>query len=122
MKILICIALVAALILFLNLLSFYRKQKCIDNILYAWKNRVYKGNITFDGHEKFKNDYYLSFQGNHNFFTHIHFITDQPSLCYLCYLVKVNNKHSEIYMIDIDEDPDKVINEMLENYQKMSRQ
>ena len=105
-------------ILSFNLFFFYRKKILIANILYAWKQKLPDGNITFDGIGKYKNDYYLALDKDGNFYTHIHFITDTTN-CYLCYVAKKNNKHSPLYIIDTNEEPIIIVDKMIDIFNKL---
>lgn len=98
------------------LFLFYVKEKFIERILYAWKQKNNNGNITFDGLGNFKNDYYLSLDNYNNYSTHIHLFTDNFNLRYL---VKKNNKHSPLYIIDTNKDPISIVDEMIINFNKM---
>ena len=104
-------------ILSFNLFFFYRKKILVDNILYAWKEKL-KGNVTFDGMERYKNDYYLSLDSANNYSTHIHFITDAPN-CYLCYIAKKNHNYSKLYIIDTNKEPSEIVDEMLNIFNKI---
>ena len=116
MKHYLCILLlVLCFILCFVLFYVYQKDNYIKQILYNWKRKVKNGDITFDGIGNYNNDYYLSLTPKNNFYTHIHLITDNKQY-YLCYVDKKNNKHSQLYIIDANKDPNIIVNEMLTNF------
>lgn len=68
-------------------------------------------------------DYYLSINSENSYSSHIHFITNKTpcTTCRryctsLCYIVKKNYMHSELYNINEDNTPKQIAEEMLENY------
>ncbi len=107
---------VLLLILLIYFIFLYRKEIFIKEILYEFKRRIKKSNITFDGNGDYKNHYYLSFKVYENDFnTHIHFITDSDKY-YLCYLIKKNGKHSPLYIIEPSEDIKLIVDKMIKNF------
>jgi hypothetical protein len=108
-----------------SLFIYFKRQIYIQQILDHWKIMTHNGYIKLDNNGEYKGDYYLSLD-DENYNTHIHFITNQEhvelksnefSPCPdLCYLVKRNDLHSKLYVIDQNKSPQQIVDEMLEKY------
>jgi hypothetical protein len=95
----------------------------IQEIVKEWKKKT-NGYIKLDDVDEYMGDYYLSINNENTYSSHIHFITKktpctqkQCRYCTsLCYVVKKNNLHSELYNINENKTPKQIVQEMLENY------
>jgi len=102
------------------------KQKFINSILKEWSKQTNGGSITKDN-SKYKNDYYLSFTKNSDYYYHIHLILHKFNRTHskknnIQYILKKLNKrkimivHSQVFNIDIFSDPASIVKEMIKNY------
>jgi hypothetical protein len=104
------------------------KTKFIHNILSSWKKYT-SGNVTKDSTTIYKYDYYLSFSKIEDQFNHIHLILhnfhyDNNNHNNIIYVMKKFDKekqqiiHSKQIKINILSNPDKVVINMIKNYDK----
>ncbi len=116
-NILLSLIIVAFLLLYF-FFDNYNNTKFIKNLLFEWSIQTYKGNITLDGHSNFKNDYYLSFGRNLDYYSHIHIIIGAYN-CDLCYVIKKNNNHSIVHKIDKNKNVKDIVKKMIDEYKEM---
>jgi hypothetical protein len=112
-----------------RLITTHLKKKFIDNILSNWKKYT-RGNVKKDTTTIYKNDYYLSFSKISDYFNHIHLVLHNNCTCYdnndnnIIYVMKKFDKekqqiiHSNEVKINIFSNPDKVVLNMIKNYDK----
>ncbi len=103
------------------------KNKFIHNILSSWKKHT-NGNIKKDSNKMYKYDYYLSFSKIHDSFNHIHLILHNfhydNNHNNIIYVIKKFDKekqqiiNSKEIKINIFSNPDKVVVNMIKNYDK----
>jgi hypothetical protein len=116
----IILPLLLIIIINLYLVTFYYNENqeniFIQKIIQGWNNKTNGGNIKMDENGKYEGDLYLSIDNYHDMDSHIHLfkICDQPG--FMCYIIKKDNKHSEMYTIDENKNIDHLVNEMIKNY------
>ncbi len=118
----IYIILLLSLLIILNLylVTFYYNENhenvFIQKIIQGWNNKTNGGYIKLDKNARYKDDYYLSIDNYHDNDGHIHLIKTCDQSDFLCYIIKKDNKHSELYFINENKNTFHVVNEMIENY------
>lgn len=114
------ILLLLIIVINLYLITFYYKKNdkniIINKILQDWKNKTNGGHIKLDTDSRYKDDYYLSIYKTEDYHSHIHLIKTCDQSVFLCYIIKKDNKHSEVYIIDENKNTVVLVNEMIENY------
>ena len=113
----IILSLLLIIILNLYLVTFYYNENVfIQKIIQGWNNKTNGGNIRLDKNGLYKNDYYLSIYNYRDNDSHIHLIKTCDQSDFLCYIIKKDDKYSELYVIDENKNIDNLVNEMIENY------
>ena len=113
------IILLLSLLIILNLylvIFYYNKNVFIQKIIQGWNNKTNGGHIRLDKNGRYKDDYYLSIDNYHDNDDHIHLIKTCDQSDFLCYIIKKDNKHSELYFINENKNVYGIVNEMIENY------
>lgn len=112
----IILLLLALIILNLYLVNFYYNEtKIIKKIIHDWIDKTNGGHIRLDKNGSYKDDYYLSIYNFKNDDSHIHLIKNCEQSD-LCYVIKKENKHSNLYIINQNKNVDDIVDEMIENY------
>ena len=114
----IYIILLLSLLIIINLylVTFYYKNVFVQKIIQGWNNKTNGGNIKMDKNARYKDDYYLCIDNYHDSDSHIHLIKTCDQSDFLCYIIKKDNKHSELYFINENKNSVQIVNEMIENY------
>jgi hypothetical protein len=116
----IILLLLLIIIINLYLVIFYYNENqeniFIQKIIQGWNNKTNGGNIKLDKYDLYKNDLYLSVDKYHDMDSHIHLIKTCDQSEFLCYIIKKDNKHSELYIINENQNIDNLVNEMIEKY------
>ena len=115
----IYIILLLLLIIILNLYLvtfYYNENEIIKKIIQGWNNKTNGGNIKMDKNARYKDDYYLCIDNYHDSDSHIHLIKTCDQSDFLCYIIKKDNKHSELYVINENKNVHGIVSEMIENY------
>lgn len=102
------------LFLFFTLYFFIAKKSIIQEITQEWEDTT-GGSIKLDDNGNFEGDYYLSITFYDNGDSHIH-LTENCNGSDLCYIVKKNGEHSNIYIINQNMSKNEIVNEMIQNY------
>ena len=97
------------------LIIYYKKQVIIKKIIEEWVNKTGGGYIKLDNHENNEGDYYLSLSNFENRNSHIHLITNCIPFNNLCYLPKKYNNHSKLHIINVNRNPNDIVDEMIQN-------
>ena len=95
---------------------YYAKNETIKKIIQGWNNKTNGGNIKLDKHYRYKDDFYLSITNYRDSDSHIHLIKTCDQSDFLCYIIKKDDKYSELYVIDENKNIDHIVYEMIENY------
>jgi hypothetical protein len=98
---------------------YYNKNQeniFIQKIIQGWNNKTNGGNIKMDEKGEYENDFYLSINNYHDMNSHIHVIKTCDQSEFLCYIIKKDNKHSKLYIINQNKNVDEIVNDMIENY------
>ena len=101
--------------LFYKTFIYYKKQTLIKKIIEEWKGATNGGYIALDDEGEYKNDYYLSINNINNWNSHIHLMYNCHESA-LCYLIKKNDNHSRLYIIDMNNSAKKIVENMIQNY------
>jgi hypothetical protein len=105
------------IILNLYLVNFYYvKNETIKKIIQGWNNKTNGGHIRLDKNGLYKDDYYLSIHNYRDSDSHIHLSKNCDQSDFLCYIIKKDNKNSDLYVIDENKNIDHLVDEMIENY------
>jgi hypothetical protein len=116
----IILLLLLIIIINLYLVTFYYNENqeniFIQKIIQGWNNKTNGGNIKLDKNDLYKDDLYLSIDNYHDMDSHIHLIKTCDESEFLCYIIKKDNKHSELYIINQNKNIDHLVNEMIKNY------
>ena len=114
----IYIILLLSLLIIINLylVTFYYKNVFVQKIIQGWKDKTNGGNIRLDKNARYKDDYYLSLYNYKDDDSHIHLIKTCDQSDFLCYIIKKDNKHSELYVINENKNVHGIVSEMIENY------
>jgi len=116
----IILPLLLIIIINLYLVTFYYNENqeniFIQKITQDWNNKTNGGHIRLDKNGLYKDDYYLCVGHYHDRDSHIHLIKTCDQSEFLCYIIKKDNKHSELYIINQNQHIDNLVNEMIENY------
>ena len=116
----IILLLLLIIVINLYLVKFYYnkndKNTIIKKIIQAWNNKSNGGNVKEDKNGRYEGDIYLSINNHHDNDSHIHLIKRCAQSDFLCYIIKKDNKHSELYIIDENKNIEHLVNEMIENY------
>jgi len=113
------------LLFFIIILNFYlvnfyynknQENIFIQKIIQGWNNKTNGGNIKMDEKGEYENDFYLSINNYHDMNSHIHVIKTCDQSEFLCYIIKKDNKHSKLYIINQNKNVDEIVNDMIENY------
>ena len=97
------------------LINYCKKQMIIKEIIEQWKNKTGSGYIKLDDNGDYEGDYYLSINNFDDRYSHIHLIAT-CNKSDLCYIIKKYNHHSQLYIIDINRNPNSILNEMIRNF------
>ena len=115
----IYIILLLLLIIILNLYLvnfYYAKNETIKKIIQGWNNKTNGGHIRLDKNGLYKDDYYLSITNYRDSDSHIHLSKNCDQSDFLCYIIKKDNKNSELYVINENKNVHGIVSEMIENY------
>jgi len=117
----IILLLLLIITLTLYLVTFYYNENdenvFIQKIIQGWIDKTNGGYIKMDTNGLYKNDFYLSIDNYHDMDSHIHLIKTCDQSDFLCYIIKKDDKHSELYIIiNENKNIDLLVNEMIENY------
>ena len=113
----IILPLLLIIVVNLYLVTFYYNENVfIQKIIQGWNNKTNGGNIRLDKNGLYKDDYYLSIHNSKDDDSHIHLIKTCDQSDFLCYIIKKDNKHSELYFINENENSFHIVNNMIENY------
>jgi hypothetical protein len=88
----------------------------IQKIIQGWNNKTNGGYIKLDKNDLYKDDFYLSIHNYHDRDSHIHLIKTSDQSDHLCYIIKKDNKHSKLHIINENKNIDHIVYEMIENY------
>jgi len=110
-----------------NSITFSKKREFIKEILKEWKKQT-NGNFQRDKITQYKDDFYLSFNRNGDFFNHIHLIlknfrNDKNIHNNFLYVLKKMDKdnkivHSSRFKINVLSNPKKVVHNMIDHYKE----
>jgi hypothetical protein len=95
-------------------INYYKKHVIIKKIIEEWVNKTGGGYIKLDDDGNYEGDYYLSLSNFENRDSHIHLITN----CIpgnLCYLPKKYDNHSKLHIINVNRNPNDIVDEMIKN-------
>jgi hypothetical protein len=113
----IILPLLLIIILNLYLVTFYYNENVfIQKIIQGWNNKTNGGYIKLDKNDLYKDDFYLSIHNYHDRDSHIHLIKTCDQSHLLCYIIKKDNKHSKLHIINENTNIDHIVYEMIENY------
>jgi hypothetical protein len=104
------------LIIIINLclvIFYYNKINLFNKIIEVWIDKT-QGSVHFDKNGRYEGDCYLSIYNYKNDDSHIHLIKNCEQSNLLCYIIKKNNKHSNIYIIN--KNSYDIVNDMIKNY------
>lgn len=109
-------ALLVTIVAFIILINdYFINETLINGIIQEWKIKTNGGYVKLDKHDNYKGDYYLSIYNLPNYHYHIHIIQDCTEGD-LCYMIKKANLHSQIFIIEENKSPSKIVEEMINNY------
>ena len=106
--------------------TFSKKKQFIQAILKEWSK---KGHYEKDKLSIYKDDYYLSFHNNNDFYNHVHLILKHFSKNHnnnnIKYIMKKmdnqgNITHSKEIKISIFSDPKEVVRDIIQNYKEFN--
>ncbi len=99
-------------------ITYYKKKHFINYLLREWYKQTNGGFIKYENNpiSNYTGDYYLCIdKENTNHYSHIHlFITSKKYD--ISYIIKRNNKHSKLYIIDKNKNVKSTVKEMIYNY------
>ena len=98
---------------------YFKKLKLIDQIISEWRKQT-NGFVKKDEHHYY-GDYYLSVNPLGNYDSHIHLITNNHSFIHfynVFYMLKKDDIHSHIFIINKNKNVPEIVTEMINNYNK----